>query len=56
MLGKQDSKSILSNCCEVLIEVYKRVLMSFETMTTLKDILLSSVETPSFFMKIAIHT
>ncbi|CAD8069128.1 unnamed protein product [Paramecium sonneborni] len=49
------SNVIITNICESLIEVYKRVLMSLDGMTVLREILLT-VEKPQFFMNLAIQT
>ncbi|CAD8155754.1 unnamed protein product [Paramecium octaurelia] len=53
--GQSHQNTIITNVCESLIEVYKRALMSLDTMEVLREILLT-VEKPVFFMSLAFDT
>ncbi|CAK76289.1 unnamed protein product (macronuclear) [Paramecium tetraurelia] len=53
--GQSHQNSIITNICESLIEVYKRALMSLDTMEVLREILLT-IEKPAFFMSLAFDT
>ncbi|CAK91521.1 unnamed protein product (macronuclear) [Paramecium tetraurelia] len=50
-----NSNAIISNLCDILIELYKRTLISLETMTSLRTIL-QNVAQPQYFMNLAIQT
>ncbi|CAK71635.1 unnamed protein product (macronuclear) [Paramecium tetraurelia] len=53
--GESHSNTIITNICESLIEVYKRALISLESMVVLREILLK-IEKPLFFMSLALQT
>ncbi|CAD8159632.1 unnamed protein product [Paramecium octaurelia] len=53
--GESYSNTIITNICESLTEVYRRALISLESMVVLREILLK-IEKPIFFMSLALQT
>ncbi|CAD8151013.1 unnamed protein product [Paramecium pentaurelia] len=50
-----DSNNIVSNVCDIFIELYKKALISLETISYFRTILLN-IPQPQYFMNLAIQT
>ncbi|CAD8071795.1 unnamed protein product [Paramecium sonneborni] len=55
LTNNSHSNVIVSNICDIFIELYKRVLISLETMPHLREIILN-IPKPQYLMNLAIQT